>query len=116
MFNIFIITLVSCYLLLIGFLCYTALKPVYKQLPKLFLITLTPLLVFWLIDIFVRCTLGTLIFLELPTKDTLTVTDLCNSHCGDINGYSFKDYKRAIGRKMCGVLCTIQNDHCPAFK
>ena len=104
-------TLGSWYLLTIGFLCYAAVLPVWRELPILTKVWLTPLVMFYLVDIAARLTAGTLLFWGLPTTDTLTVTALCNAHCNDPSAY-----KRWLARNICGVLNMIQPHHCEAYK
>ena len=108
--------LLACYGLIIGFLCYAAVRPVWHRLPKAWLVILAPLALFYLVDVLVRCTVGWLIFLEMPTPETLTVTALCNSHVNDADGASFRNYKRTIARWMCRTLNIIQPCHCAALK
>ena len=108
--------LVECYGLIIGFLCYAAILPVWRKLPKAWLVILSPRALFYLVDVMVRCTVGVLLFLELPTRNTITVTALCNSHVNDADGASFMDYKRTIGRTMCRTLNIIQPCHCADLK
>jgi hypothetical protein len=105
--TLLIIALLECYTLIVGFLCYAAIQPVWSNIPAWGKVILAPLLVFYPIDIIVRCTVFTVLFMELPTLRTLTVTALCNSHCNDVDGY-----RRAWGRAICGTLNIINPKHC----
>lgn len=110
----------SCMALTIGFLCYAALRPHWRELPLWAQVWLLPLVLFYPVDIFVRFTVGTILFMEPPTlkhikltnTETWTVTYLCNSHVNDVDGSSFHNYKRKIARGLCKVLCILQPGHC----
>lgn len=99
------------YALLIGFLCYAALKPVWKQLNLAWKIIFSPLAIFYLADIACRCTIGWLYFWQAPTLKDHTITYLCNSHVLDPDN----TYKRRTARIICRGLNIIQPHHCPCM-
>jgi hypothetical protein len=107
---------VWCLLLTAGYLIYAALLPVWKKLPKWLWLWLAPFAIFYPVDIIVRAIIGGLIFWERISRDTLTVTALCNSHVNDPDGASWRNYKRTIGGGMCRIMNIIINGHCSACK
>lgn len=104
------IFIIGAYLLTIGFLCYVALWPVWRQLPLLAQIFLVPLAAFYLVDVFMRVVFGTIIFRDWPTLRTITVTELCNKYCTRPG-----DYRYRIARGLCRILNIIQPSHCEAY-
>jgi hypothetical protein len=102
--------LVECYALIIGFLCYSALKPVWRELALKWRIIFSPLALFWFADVAVRCTVGVLVFQSIPTWGTITVTELCNSLMSDTT------FRGRWARSICRVLNIIQPSHCAALK
>jgi hypothetical protein len=104
--------ILETYALIAGFLIYAALKPVWKQLPIAWMVILSPFALFYLADVSCRCTIGTLLFWELPYWRNPTITYMCDSHVLDADGASYKDYKRHISRMMCKTLNLIQPGHC----
>ena len=107
---------VWCQLLTVGFLVYAALQPRWRELPKWVWVWLSPLAIFYPVDIIVRATIAALIFLEPISRETLTVTALCNSHVNDADGASWRNYKRTIGRGMCRIMNILNPFHCSALK
>lgn len=101
--------------LIVGFICYAALKPIWQKLPIAAKIILSPLALLYLSDPFCRFTLGWAIFLEMPTTKDYTITYLCDSHVLDADGVSYKNYKRNISRAICKTLNIIQSGHCPCL-
>jgi len=99
------------YLLVIGFLCYAALKPIWKQLPLAAQIILSPLAAFYPVDILCRFTIGWLYFWQAPSLKDYTITYLCNSHVLDAED----TYKRRTARWICRILNIIQHGHCPCM-
>lgn len=100
--------LVEFYALVIGFLCYAALQPVWRKLDLKWKIILAPLALFWFADVAVRCTIFWAAFQMPPTRSTVTVTALCNSLVGDIT------FRGRWSRSICRVLNVIQPGHCSA--
>lgn len=107
---------VWCMLLTAGFLIYAALLPHWRDLPKWLLVWLAPFILFYPVDIVVRATVAALIFVEPISRETLTVTALCNSHVNDADGSSWRNYKRTIGGGMCRIMNIFQPGHCSACK
>lgn len=101
-----VIVLAMLYALLIGFLCYVALKPVWRVLDLKWRIMFAPLALFWFVDVLVRCTICAIVFQSVPTRATLTVTELCNSLALDVT------YKGRWARGICRMLNVIQPSHC----
>lgn len=113
--NTFLFLYINSYILLIGFLCYAALFPIWSKLTLPWKVVFSPVIIFLVADFIIRCTIGWVIFLEMPTTKSLTITALCNSHVLDVEGASYKDYKRNIARTICKTLNMIQPRHCPCL-
>jgi hypothetical protein len=101
--------LAEFYALVIGFLCYSALKPVWRQLDLKWKFILSPLALFWFVDVAVRCTIFWALFQIPPTIKTVTVTELCNSLVDDTT------FRGRWARSVCRVLNVIQPNHCTAL-
>jgi hypothetical protein len=112
--NPFLFLIVEIYALITGFLCYAALKPIWRQLDLTWQIIFSPFAVFYLADVSCRCTIGWVLFWEMPewTLMGCTITHMCNSHVLDKDGASPWNYKRRISRGVCKTLNIIQNGHC----
>lgn len=106
---IFLFILIEVYALIIGFLCYSALRPVWRTLDIKWRILLAPLALFWFADVAVRCTVAWAVFRVAPTRQTLTVTELCNSLVHDTGS------RGRWARSICRMLNIIQPDHCAAL-
>ena len=113
---------VLCFALTIGFLCYAALsspaddgRSKWMHLPIVWRIWLAPLIIFYPVDVILRL-IWTLVCWEIPKTSNCTITAWCDSHCLDIDGASWRDWKRGIGRGICKVLCMFQPGHCPHYK
>jgi len=66
-----------------------------------------PLVVFGLVDVLIlRCILGTIIFIELPTMATITFSKQCESHMDEDN------WRGKIARAFCFLLNTFIRAHC----
>lgn len=94
------------YALIIGFLCYSALKPVWRELAIKWRIMFAPLALFWFADVLVRCTICVLVFQSIPTWNMITVTELCNSLAADTT------FRGRWARSICRMLNIIQPSHC----
>jgi len=108
--KIILFLLSEFYALVIGFLCYSALKPVWRQLDTKWKVILCPLALFWFADVAVRCTIFWALFQIPPSVKTITVTELCNSLVNDTT------FRGRWARSVCRVLNVIQPNHCAALK
>ena len=97
------------YELIIGFLCYSALKPVWRTLDLKWKLILCPLALFWFVDVACRVIIFWPLFQVRPSARSLTVTNLCNSLVGDMT------YRGRWARSICRVLNVIQPAHCSDY-
>lgn len=97
------------YQLMIGFLCYSALKPRWRTLDLKWKIILCPLAGYYPVDVFLRCTLFWALFQVKPSLSTITVTALCNSLVDD------KTYRGRWARSLCRVLNVFDPGHCANY-
>ena len=94
-------------LLFYGFVFYAgALQAWNRALIGQKIILLPPLIVFGLADILFRCTFGMLMFLELPTIDTITFSKQCESH------YHEAGWRGSLAGAFCFLLNTFIPGHC----
>jgi hypothetical protein len=102
---------VNAYLLTIGFLCYSALKPVWRELPIWAKIWCFPFVAFYPVDITMRVIFCSFIFRDFAIAETPTVTELCDK-------WSVRpgDYRYKLARGLCRVLNIIQPKHCEHYK
>lgn len=92
------------YLLLLGFLIYSASKHAWSRLKVGIKILLAPVLVvFGMIDVFFNIVIGSVLFLELPY--TMTFSQRCSSHL-----YR-KDWRGSVARAFAVPLNAIDPDH-----
>ena len=94
------------YGLIIGFLSYCALRPVWRVLPAYSQIILAPLAVFFLVDIAFNWSIAWLIFWQLPQGKPWTLTERCVALLQNMT------WRGKLAKTICSLLNTFQPNHC----
>lgn len=94
------------YGLIIGFLSYCAVRPVWRLLPWYAKAILAPLAVFIVVDVVFNWTLAWLIFWQLPKGKKWTLTERCVALKTDTS------WRGILAGNLCKNLNIFQPNHC----
>lgn len=101
---LFLLLLFSFY----GFIYYAGIVRVWDEmLIGQKIVAAPPLIIFGLLDVLLlRCIIGAILFIELPTMKTTTFSKQCESHMDE------KGLRGKIARAFCFLLNTFIQNHC----